>query len=112
MVGGAVARQLEAENCTVLTAGRDKLDLRDAGAVKAWMAAEKPQAVVLAAAKVGGIVANDTYPADFLFENLAIENAIIHARFRDRRMSRSCCFWVLPASIRSSRPSQSPRTRS
>ena len=81
MVGGAVARQLETDNCTVLTAGRDKLDLRDASAVKAWMAAEKPQAVVLAAAKVGGIVANDTYPADFLYENLAIENAIIHGAF-------------------------------
>jgi len=81
MVGAAVARQLERENCTVLTVGRDRLDLRDGAAVKAWMAAEKPQGVVLAAAKVGGIVANDSWPADFLYENLAIENAIIHGAF-------------------------------
>lgn len=81
MVGGAVARQLEQENCQVLTAGRDKLDLRDAGAVRRWMQAEKPQAVVLAAAKVGGIVANDSWPADFLYDNLAIQNAIIHGAF-------------------------------
>ena len=81
MVGGALVRQLESENCTVLTVGRDRLDLRDAGAVKAWMTAYRPQAVVLAAAKVGGIVANDSYSADFLFENLAIENAIIHSAF-------------------------------
>jgi GDP-L-fucose synthase len=81
MVGGAVARQLEAEKCTVLTVGRDRIDLRDAGAVKAWMFAEKPQAVVLAAAKVGGIVANNSWPADFLYDNLAIENAIIHGAF-------------------------------
>ena len=81
MVGGAVARQLGEEGCTVLTVGRDRLDLRDAAAVKAWMAAERPQAVVLAAAKVGGIVANDSWPADFLYDNLAIENAIIHGAF-------------------------------
>lgn len=81
MVGAAVARQLERDNCTILTAGRARLDLRDAAAVKAWMAAEKPHAVVLAAAKVGGIVANDSWPADFLYENLAIENAIIHGAF-------------------------------
>ena len=81
MVGSAVARQLERENCTVLTVGRDRLDLRDTAAVGAWMAAEKPQAVVLAAAKVGGIVANDGWPADFLYDNLAIENAIIHGAF-------------------------------
>ena len=84
MVGSAVSRQLERENCTVLTVGRDRLDLRDGAAVKAWMAAEKPQAVVLAAAKVGGIVANDSWPADFLYDNLAIENAIIHAAFETR----------------------------
>jgi GDP-L-fucose synthase len=81
MVGGAVARQLEKENCTVLTAGRDRLDLRDAGAVRGWLQAEKPQAIVLAAAKVGGIVANDSWPADFLYDNLAIQNAIIHGAF-------------------------------
>ena len=79
MVGAALVRQLEKENCTILAADRSVLDLRDAGAVSAWVQASRPQAVVLAAAKVGGIVANDTYPADFLFDNLAIESAIIHA---------------------------------
>jgi GDP-L-fucose synthase len=81
MVGAAVVRQLQDENCTVLTVGRDRVDLRDAAAVKNWLAAEKPQAVVLAAAKVGGIVANDSWPADFLYDNLAIENAVIHGAF-------------------------------
>jgi GDP-L-fucose synthase len=81
MVGAALVRQLEGENCTVLTVGRDRLDLRDAAAVKSWMQASAPQAVVLAAAKVGGIVANDSWPADFLYDNLAIENAIIHGAF-------------------------------
>jgi GDP-L-fucose synthase len=81
MVGSAVVRQLEREACTVLTVGRDKLDLRDGAAVKAWMKAQRPQAVILAAAKVGGIVANDSWPADFLYDNLAIENAIIHSAF-------------------------------
>jgi GDP-L-fucose synthase len=79
MVGGALVRQLEQENCTVLTVDRTALDLRDAAAVSGWVKANRPQAVILAAAKVGGIVANDTYPADFLFDNLAIESAIIHA---------------------------------
>jgi GDP-L-fucose synthase len=81
MVGAALVRQLERESCTVLTAGRDVLDLRDAGAVLGWMNANRPQAVILAAAKVGGIVANDAWPADFLYDNLAIENAIIHSAF-------------------------------
>ena len=82
MVGAAMVRRLESENCTVLTVRRDTLDLRDTGAVRNWMTANKPQAVVLAAAKVGGIVANDSWPADFLYDNLAIENAIIHGAFQ------------------------------
>ena len=79
MVGAGLVRQLEKENCTVLTVDRDKVDLRDAGAVGTWVKTNKPHAVLLAAAKVGGIVANDTYPAQFLFDNLAIETAIIEA---------------------------------
>ncbi len=79
MVGAALVHQLEKENCTLLTVDRDKVDLRDAGAVDAWTRVNKPHAVLLAAAKVGGIVANDTYPAQFLFDNLAIETAIIQA---------------------------------
>ncbi len=81
MVGAALMRQLEREGCTILTAGRDVLDLRDGGAARAWMEENRPQAVILAAAKVGGIVANETWPADFLYDNLAIENAIIHGAF-------------------------------
>jgi len=81
MVGAALARQLQKEDCEILTVGRDVLDLRDSGAVHRWMKANAPQALVLAAAKVGGIVANDSWPADFLYDNLAIENAIIHGAF-------------------------------
>ena len=84
MVGGAFVRRLEKENCTVLTVSRDRLDLRNGAAVKDWMRDNAPQAVVLAAAKVGGIVANDSWPADFLYDNLAIENAIIHGAFETK----------------------------
>ncbi|WP_374530538.1 GDP-L-fucose synthase family protein [Novosphingobium sp.] len=76
MVGGAIARRLEAENCEVLTAGREVLDLTDQRAVLDWMRKERPQAVFLAAARVGGILANNTYPVDFLRDNLLIETAI------------------------------------
>jgi GDP-L-fucose synthase len=79
MVGAAVVRRLWDEGCEVLTAGREVLDLTDQRAVRDWMRAERPDAVVLAAAKVGGILANDTYPADFLYENLIIEANVIHA---------------------------------
>ena len=79
MVGSAVVRRLERESCKVLTAPRDKLNLLDQSAVQSWLAENKPDAIVLAAAKVGGILANDSYPADFLYENLMIEANIIHA---------------------------------
>lgn len=81
MVGGALVRRLQREDCTILTVDRRTLDLRDTRAVKQWLEANQPQAVILAAAKVGGIVANDSWPADFLYDNLAIENAIIHGAF-------------------------------
>ncbi len=79
MVGSAVVRRLAREDCTVLTAGRDVLDLARQADVERFVLAEKPDAIVLAAAKVGGILANDTYPADFLYENLLIETSIIGA---------------------------------
>lgn len=82
MVGGALVRRLAGESCEVLTAGRDRLDLTDAAAVDAFMQAETPDAVVVAAAKVGGIHANDTRPAEFLYENLMIEANLIHAAYR------------------------------
>ncbi|MBP2303088.1 GDP-L-fucose synthase [Azospirillum picis] len=82
MVGSAVVRRLAGEGCTVLTAGRETLDLRRQSEVEAWMAAEKPDVVVVAAARVGGILANATRPAEFLYDNLAIETNIIHAAYR------------------------------
>lgn len=81
MVGGAVVRRLESEPCAVITAGRDVVDLVNQQAVNDWMATEKPDAVMLCAAKVGGILANNTYPVDFLYENLMIEANIIRAAF-------------------------------
>ncbi len=79
MLGSAVVRRLRGEDCTVLTAGRAELDLVDQGAVDAWMGDQRPDAIVMAAAKVGGILANDTYPADFLYDNLMIEANVLHA---------------------------------
>jgi GDP-L-fucose synthase len=82
MVGSACARRLEREGCDLLLAGRDRVDLIDQAAVDLFMAAERPDVVVVAAAKVGGILANDIYPADFLYENLMIEANLIHAAYR------------------------------
>jgi len=81
MVGAALARRLLSENCKIFTVGRDRVDLRNAEAVRTWMRQEKPQAVLLAAAKVGGILANDSRPVDFLQDNLLIETHIIQAAF-------------------------------
>ncbi|WP_281255149.1 GDP-L-fucose synthase [Niveispirillum lacus] len=82
MVGGAVVRRLQSEGCTILTAGRDTLDLTRQAAVEEWVAAHKPDTVIIAAAKVGGILANNSYPADFLYDNLMIETNIVQASFR------------------------------
>lgn len=82
MVGGAVVRRLAAEDCTILTATREHVDLRNQLAVLDWMDAQRPDAIVFAAAKVGGILANATYPADFLLENLQIECNIFDAARR------------------------------
>jgi GDP-L-fucose synthase len=79
MVGAAVVRRLASEGCEVVTAGRDRVDLKRQAEVEAFFRAEKPDAVVMAAAKVGGILANDTYPADFLYDNLMIEANIVQA---------------------------------
>jgi GDP-L-fucose synthase len=82
MVGAAIARRLQSERCEILTAPRHTLDLKDQAAVRDWFAREKPDAVFLAAAKVGGILANDSYPADFLYDNLMIEANVVEAAFR------------------------------
>lgn len=79
MVGAALTRRLASETCTLLEVGRGEVDLREQAAVRTWMAREKPQAVFVAAATVGGIHANATRPAEFLYDNLMIEANIIHA---------------------------------
>ncbi|MFD0987444.1 GDP-L-fucose synthase [Methyloligella solikamskensis] len=83
MVGSAIIRRLECEDCEVLTVGRDRVDLRDQAGVRGWMAEQKPDAVFLAAATVGGILANDSYPADFIYDNLMIEANVIEAAYRE-----------------------------
>lgn len=83
LVGSAIVRRLQAEGYdNLLLAGRDTLDLRDHGAVDTFFAEQKPAYVFDAAAKVGGIHANSTYPADFLLQNLQIQNNLIDAAWR------------------------------
>ncbi|MDA8893866.1 GDP-L-fucose synthase [Amylibacter sp.] len=79
MVGSAVCRQLEKEDCRIIKAGREVVNLVSQAEVNDWMNTVKPDAIVLAAAKVGGIQANNNFPVDFLYENLMIEANIIHA---------------------------------
>ncbi|HLX17868.1 MAG TPA: GDP-L-fucose synthase [Bradyrhizobium sp.] len=79
MVGGALVRRLASEDVELLTAGRSELDLRDQAAVFNWFAERRPQAVFLAAAKVGGIVANNTLRGEFIYDNLIIAANVIHA---------------------------------
>jgi GDP-L-fucose synthase len=79
MVGGALMRRLATEDATLLTAARQELDLVNQTSVNRWMDENRPDVVFLAAAKVGGILANSSYPAEFLYENLMIEANIIHA---------------------------------
>ncbi|WP_435988415.1 GDP-L-fucose synthase [Sulfitobacter sp. SH24] len=86
MVGSAILRQLKARQTaandfTLITRTHAELDLTDQAAVREFMQAEKPDVVILAAARVGGIHANNTYPADFIYENLMIECNVIHQAF-------------------------------
>ena len=78
MVGGAILRRLKAEGAEVVTRTHAELDLTDQAAVRDFMTRERPDAVILAAAKVGGIHANNTYPAEFIYENLMMEANVIH----------------------------------
>lgn len=79
MVGSALVRRLTEEDCEIITAGREEVDLMRQEAVEHWMADVRPDAIFLAAGKVGGIYANDTRPAEFIYNNLMIEANIIHA---------------------------------
>ena len=82
LVGSAIMRALQGHGYSrLVTRSLEELDLRDQAAVRAFYAAERPEYVFLAAAKVGGILANDTYPADFLYDNLMIEANLIHGAF-------------------------------
>ncbi|RYG88870.1 MAG: GDP-L-fucose synthase [Alphaproteobacteria bacterium] len=82
MVGSAIVRRLASEDCEVITATRAEVDLKDPAVVLAFVGEKKPDAIFMAAAKVGGILANDTYPADFLYENLMIAANVTEAAFR------------------------------
>lgn len=82
MVGGAILRRLQAQgDADIITRTHAELDLSDQPSVRAFMQAERPDVVILAAARVGGIHANNTYPADFIYENLMIECNVIHQAF-------------------------------
>ena len=82
MVGSALMRRLARENAELLTVGRAEVDLRDQAAVVGWFAKARPQVVFLAAAKVGGIVANNTLRAEFIYDNLMIAANVIHAAYQ------------------------------
>jgi GDP-L-fucose synthase len=79
MVGSAIVRRLAMERCEIVTAGRDTVDFTREGPTEAWVANAKPDAIFLAAARVGGIHANSRYPADFIADNLAIELNVMRA---------------------------------
>lgn len=81
LVGSALVRRLSVESCEILTATRSELDLRDQAATIAWITANKPDYVIVAAGTVGGIVANDTRPAEFLYDNIAIASNVIHGSY-------------------------------
>lgn len=82
MVGSALVRRLASEGCEILTATRAQVDLRRQAEVEAWMEDARPHAVFIPAATVGGILANDTRPAEFIYDNLMIETNLVHASWR------------------------------
>jgi GDP-L-fucose synthase len=82
MVGVALVRRLDSERCTILSVGRNEVDLRRQAETEAWIERHRPEVVFLAAATVGGIYANDTRPAEFIYDNLAIETNVIQGAFK------------------------------
>lgn len=82
MAGSAIVRRLMREGCEILTADREDIDMMRQAEVEDWLGALKPDAIFLAAAKVGGIHANHTRPAEFLYDNLVIETNVIHSAYR------------------------------
>lgn len=83
MVGSALMRRLASEDCELLTVTRDAVDLRRQAEVEGWMAGHRPDAVFIPAARVGGILANDSFPAEFLYDNLMIEANIINTAWQN-----------------------------
>ncbi|NIJ40705.1 GDP-L-fucose synthase [Parvibaculum indicum] len=83
MVGAALMRRLASEDCELLTVTRDTVDLRRQAEVEGWLAEHRPEAVFIPAARVGGILANDSFPAEFLYDNLMIEANIINAAWQN-----------------------------
>jgi GDP-L-fucose synthase len=81
MVGSAIVRRLAREGCKVLTAGREEVDLTSQDATRKWVTRSKPDLIFLAAARVGGILANATYPVNFLYENLMIAANVMSAAY-------------------------------
>jgi GDP-L-fucose synthase len=82
LVGSAIVRRLRSEGFeTILTVGRDRLDLRDQAAVNDWFAANKPELVYLVAGTVGGVLANSTRPAEFIYDNMMIHATVVHAAY-------------------------------
>lgn len=82
MLGSAIVRRLQRESCEILTATRAEVDLTDQAMVRSWLDAQHPDVIFMAAAKVGGILANDRLPADFLYDNLMIEANVLEAAHR------------------------------
>lgn len=82
MVGSAIVRRLGSEDCEIVTVGRDEVDLKSPDQVRSYLTATKPNAIFMAAAKVGGILANDSLPADFLYDNLMIAANVTEAAHR------------------------------
>ena len=83
LVGSAICRRLQADGVDPIVASRSDMDLLDQAAVKSWFAKQEVEQVYVAAAKVGGIHANDTYPADFIHDNLVIQSNLIHAAWKN-----------------------------
>lgn len=82
MVGQALLKELALENCTLLTASREELDLTRQTEVEVWILKNSPDVIVVCAAKVGGILANSSYPASFIYENLMIETNLINSAYK------------------------------
>src|SRR5262245_57746038 len=110
LAGSAIVRRLESENCEILTADRSAIDLADQSATERWLERERPDAIFLAAGLVGGIHANNTYPADFITNNLAIAlnvirsahatgvkkllalgSSCIYPKYAEQRCAKTCC---------------------